>query len=259
MAKAYKIKPVFFRTNQTEKVFPKFSFTLENVPLGNSIPLCLSIHWGEIARGKHYNIMKPVEGFPQCSAVNEKIIWNEGDSTSGIDIPTLIHSIHEVECADEDCEEYCKINFNGAFVNGVNKHICYSYVTIDSICIVIKYDKLRGQYLFGGGCYPGNQTYKMAPATVGHENNFANVKIEIRDYSDPLIQAGEWTDFEYNFGQRWKYISLTLNFILLIAIGICGYVGYDIYKTRKIYKGAPNDLMGGEEDKGMPRGSLGLF
>ena len=153
--------------------------------------------------------MKPVTGFGKCSTVNDQFIWNEEDSTEGIDVPAWKQTAHEVDCSDEDCAEYCKQNFEGAFVNGVNKHICYSYETLDSICIVIKYDKLRDEYVFHGGCYPGNETYKMSPATFGiwlrdlslvrnlcaHNQRlwkrnfiFCNEKPDIKQLIDKLIQ-----------------------------------------------------------------------
>ena len=230
-------------------MFPKFSFTTENVPLGDSIPLCLGIHWGNIERGKHYGIMKPVQGFGKCSSMNEKFIWNDGDSSYGVDIPTWKQTAREVGCSDEDCPDYCKRYYNGAFVNGVNKHICYSYEILDSICIVVKYDKLRDEYFFRGGCYPGNQTYKMIPANFGEEQNFYNVKIEVRDYSDPIVQAGEWTDYGYNFGHFWGYLSFILKLLCLSAIGVISYVAYDVYMTKNKYKGISSELVKGEEDK----------
>ena len=198
--------------------------------------------------------MKPVQGFGKCSTVNEKFIWNEDDSIYGIDIPAWKQTSHEADCSDEDCAEYCKEKYDGAFVNGVNKHICYSYETLNSICIVIKYDNLRDEYIFHGGCYPGNETYKMIPAPVGKVNTFNSVKIEIREYTDPIVQAGEWTDYDYNFGHIWRYVSFFLKILSLAALALLGYVAYDIHQTRKKYKGAPNDLIGGEEDRGMPGG-----
>ena len=202
--------------------------------------------------------MKPVQGFGQCSTVNEKFIGNEDDSIYGIDVPSWKQTVHEADCSDEDCPEYCKEKYEGAFVNGVNKHICYSYETLDAICIVVKYDILRDEYIFHGGCFPGNKTYKMSPATYGEENNFYSVKIEIRELSDPVSQAGEWTNYEYNFGHFWRYVSFFLKILCVGALVLLGYVGYDIYITRQKYKGAPNDLIGGEEDKGMPGGNIGF-
>ena len=198
--------------------------------------------------------MKPVQGYGKCSTVSEKFIWNEDDSVYGIDIPAWKQTAHEADCSDEDCAEYCKEKYDGAFVNGVNKHICYSYETLSSICIVIKYDSLRDEYVYHGGCYPGNETYKLSPAPLGKVNTFNAVKIEIRDYNDPIVQAGEWTDYDYNFGHFWRYVSFLLKILSLAALGLLGYVAYDIYQTRKKYKGAPNDLIGGEEDRGMPGG-----
>lgn len=202
--------------------------------------------------------MKEVKGFDKCSSANDVFIWNEDDSQYGIDVPAWKQIVHEVDCSDEDCAKHCKEKFGGAFVNGVNKHVCYSYETLDSICIIIKYDKLRDEYVYHGGCFPGNQTYKMNPAALGEENKFNAVKIEIRDYSDPIVQAGEWTDYGYNLGHFWRYVSILLKLIILAALGLLGYIAYDVYVTRQKYKGAPNDLIGGEEDKGMPGGNIGF-
>ena len=202
--------------------------------------------------------MKPVQGFGKCSSANDVLIWNEEDSQYGIDVPAWKQIIHEVYCSDEDCAQYCKEKFQGAFVDGVNKHICYSYDTLESICIVVKYDKLKDEFIYHGGCYPGNQTYKLSPATLGEENKFNAVKIEIRDLTDPIIQAGEWTDYGYNLGHFWRYVSILLKLIILAALWLLGYIAYDVYVTRQKYKGAPNDLIGGEEDKGMPGGNIGF-
>jgi hypothetical protein len=200
--------------------------------------------------------MKAVQGFSKCGSVNDKFIWNEDDPIYGIDIPAWKQTVNEADCSDEDCAEYCKEKYQGAFVNGVNKHVCYSYEVLESICIVIRYDKLRDEYIFHGGCYPGNQTYLMRPAKFGEENDFRDVEIEIRDFSDPLVQAGEWTDYEYNFGQFWRYISFVLKILGLASLGLLGFLAYDIYITREKYKNAPN-LIAGEEE-GMPGGNIGF-
>jgi hypothetical protein len=195
--------------------------------------------------------MKPVQGFSKCGSANEKFIWNEDDSKYGIDIPAWIQTKHEADCNDEDCEEYCKIQFGGAYVKGVNTKVCYSYEILQGICIVVEFNPLTKNYTFYGGCYPGNETYRTVPGIIGEEVEFNNINIEVRELSDPIIQAGEWTDYEYNFGQYWRYVSLVLKILLLIDLGILGYVAYDVYQTREKYKGAPN-LIGGEDNKGMP-------
>ena len=68
----------------------------------------------------------------------------------------------------------------------------------------------------------------MKPAILGEENSFNSVKIEIRDLSDPVAQAGEWTDYEYNFGHFWRYVSFLLKILALAALCLLGYVAYDI-------------------------------
>ena len=157
--------------------------------------------------------MKPVNGFPKCGSANEKFIWNEDDSVFGIDIPAWIQTKHEADCNTEDCEEYCKTQFGGAYVKGVNTNVCYSYEILHGICIVVEYNPLKKDYTFYGGCYPGNETYRMVPGIIGEEVDFNNITIEVRELTDPIIQAGEWTDYGYNFGQYWRYVSFVLKFI----------------------------------------------
>ena len=247
MANSQDIKPTFFRTNQTRKIFPKFSFKPENIPLGDSLSLCLGAHWGLIERGKHYEIMKPIQGFPQCTAANEKIIWNDDDSIYGVDIPAWKQIMHEIDCNYEDCSDYCKSKYDGVFVKGVNKNVCYSYEILDGICLVVKYDPLKDEYFYHGGCFPGNNIYKLVPATPREEGNCYNVEIEIRELNDPIAQAGELTDYGYSFGYFWRVI---LKLLIFAVIGLIGYSCYLIYKAKKKKADGPQvikDLSANEE------------
>jgi hypothetical protein len=196
--------------------------------------------------------MKLIQGFPQCSAASEKIIWNDDDSIYGIDIPAWKQIINEVNCDEKDCPDYCKDKYSGVFVKGVNKKLCYSYEKLDSICLVVKYDNLKDEYSYHGGCFPENKVYKLVPATPGEEDNFYNVEIEIREFNDPITQAGELTDYEYNFGLFWRYISFFFKLILLADIVFLGYVAYTIYELKTENKNIPNQndpLANHENDK----------
>ena len=88
----------------------------------------------------------------------------------------------------------------------------------------------------------------MRKAQVGEINDFSNVKIEVRDFSDPIIQAGLWTDYSYNFGYGWKYLAFLFNLCLLGAVIVLCYVAYDIYNTKKKFKGIPALGLVQEED-----------
>lgn len=215
--------------------------------MGDSLSLCLGAHWGLIERGKHYEIMKPIQGFPQCTAANEKIIWNDDDSIYGVDIPAWKQTMHEIDCNYEDCSDYCKSKYDGVFVKGVNKNVCYSYEILDGICLVVKYDPLKDEYFYHGGCFPGNNIYKLVPATPGEEVNFYNVEIEIRELNDPIAQAGELTDYGYSFGYFWRVI---LKLLIFAVIGLIGYSCYLIYKAKKKKADGPqviDDLSANEE------------
>ena len=191
--------------------------------------------------------MKPIQGFPQCTAANEKIIWNDDDSIYGVDIPAWKQTMHEIDCNYEDCSDYCKSKYDGVFVKGVNKNVCYSYEILDGICLVVKYDPLKDEYFYHGGCFPGNNIYKLVPATPGEEVNFYNVEIEIRELNDPIAQAGELTDYGYSFGYFWRVI---LKLLIFAVIGLIGYSCYLIYKAKKKKADSPqviNDLSANEE------------
>ena len=215
--------------------------------MGDSLSLCLGAHWGLIERGKHYEIMKPIQGFPQCTAANEKIIWNDDDSIYGVDIPAWKQIMHEIDCNYEDCSDYCKSKYDGVFVKGVNKNVCYSYEILDGICLVVKYDPLKDEYFYHGGCFPGNNIYKLVPATPGEEVNFYNVEIEIRELNDPIAQAGELTDYGYSFGYFWRVI---MKLLIFAVFGLIGYSCYLIYKAKKKKADGPqviDDLSANEE------------
>ena len=132
--------------------------------------------------------MKQVEKFPQCgTTLSKKFIWNEDDTIYGIDIPVWSQHIFKAECEIKTCPYYCESNFQGLFVNGKKRKVCYSYDVLESVCIVIKWNKYKKTYEYHGGCFQGNQTYKMIQANINETYLFNNVKIEIRDYDDPII------------------------------------------------------------------------
>ena len=87
--------------------------------------------------------MKNVQGFSKCSTANEKFIWNEEDSIYGVDIPAWIQIINEADCKNEECADYCKEKFGGAYIKGKNKNKCYSYQILHGICLVLKYNPLK--------------------------------------------------------------------------------------------------------------------
>ena len=194
--------------------------------------------------------MKPIQGFSQCSSANEQIIWNEDDSIYGIDIPAWKQTTHEIDCNYEYCADYCKNKYGGAFVKGVNKNFCYTYEILEGICIVVKYEPLRDEYIFYGGCYPGNNTYKLEQGKLGEEVNFNNVEIEIREFNDPIAQAGELTNYKYHFGQFWRYISFLMKILLVVSIGLLGYTTYLIIYEKNELKNKPTILATNEVEPG---------
>ncbi len=253
LMESYELNTTFFRLNHTNKVFPKFKFTKDNIPVGDSVTMCLSANWAPTERGKNFDIMKEVKGFPNCTqAETGKFIWNDEDPTTGVDIPVWIQHGYEADCEDQNCDDYCESNHNGFFVNGAKKHMCYSYDILDGICIVIAYDKVRNEYTYQGGCFEGGKAYMMVPAKLNEVYYFSGIEIEIRDKADPIILAGEMSEYSYSFGNSWRYFAYFLNVLLILnVIFLIVVVVQIIVLKRKIKQSNPvNDLVSGEHNPG---------
>ena len=251
---SYELNTTFFRLNHTNKVFPKLKFTKDNIPVGDSVTMCLSANWAPTERGKNFDIMKEVKGFPNCTQTETgKFIWNDEDPTTGVDIPVWIQHAYEADCSDESCDEYCAGTYNGFFVNGAKKHVCYSYEVLDGICVIIEYDQDRNEDTYVGGCFEGGKAYLMVPAKMDEIYYFSGIEIEVRDKADPIIKAGELSDWTYSFGNSWRYFAMFLNVILVLNICFFIYVVVQIIIIkRKIKKANPvgDDLVNGENQPG---------
>ena len=250
---SYELNTTFFRLNQTNKVFPKFKFTKDNIPVGDSVMMCLAANWAPTERGKNFDIMKEVKGFPNCTqAETGKFIWNDEDPTQGVDIPVWVQHGNEADCSDESCDEYCADTYNGFFVNGEKKHMCYSYEILDGICIVIGYDKVRNEYTYQGGCFENGKAYVLVPAKLNEVYYFSGIEIEVRDKVDPIIVAGEMSEYTYSFGNSWRYFAYFLNILLVLNILFLIVVIVQICLIkRKIKQSNPvNDLVSGEHNPG---------
>ena len=237
---SYDLSTTYFRLNHTNNIFPKFKFTKEYVPLGDSILMCLAANWADIEKGKSNGVMKPVQSFPNCSmAISGAIVWNELDPTNGVDIPIWKQYMYEADCSDAECDDYCANYYNGIFVDGVEKHVCYSYEILDSICLVVEYDEKTNDYKYVSGCFDKGKVYKMVPAELNKVYLFKGVEIEIRDRSDPIIKAAEWSNYSFKYGNGFRYIAYLFNLILIAAVLALAYVAYMIYTEKQ--KGANND------------------
>lgn len=199
----------FFYINETSKFFPKLSTKAENVPVGDSITMCIAVSWAPKERGNNYDIMKPVKGFPQCKGTQSgKFIWNSDDPIYGIDVPMWFQKAVDVDCSEEsDCIAQCKA-MNAIFVNGIKSKRCYSYSILDNICIVIGYDKTTEEYTYAGGCFKDNMHYLLTNAESDRIYYFSGIEIEVRNKKDPVIVAGKMSNYTYSFGQSWVRLNI---------------------------------------------------
>lgn len=205
----------FFFINETAAFFPKLSYKQENIPVGNSINMCLAVSWAPTERGHNYDIMKAVKGFPRCKETESgKFIWNVDDPEFGVDVPVWKQKSFEIDCTDEaDCNRYCD-SYNAEFVKGKNTKKCYSYEVLDSICFTIQYDSVTDEYSYAGGCYKDNQHYLMVPAQLNKVYYFDGIEIEVRNKKDPIIVAGEMSNYSFSFGESWVKFYLKLKMFI---------------------------------------------
>jgi hypothetical protein len=178
--------------------------------------------------------MKPVVGFDMCQqAKDNRIIWNDDDPKYGVDIPVWTQTSYDVDCTDDtDCDNYCQ-SLNAEYVNGIKGKKCYSYDILDYICLVIEWDDLLEDYKYVGGCLKDNAHYAMIPANRNTNYRFNSIEIEIRSKKDPIIYAGEISDYTFSFGTAFSYVAKFLNLLLLLSIIAGIVIAFQIYQWRK--------------------------
>ena len=76
------------------------------------------------------------------------------------------------------------------------------------------------------------------------------MEIEIREFNDPIAQAGELTNYKYHFGQFLRYISFLMKILLVASIGLLGYTTYLIIIEKNELKTKPNILAESEVEPG---------
>lgn len=152
--------------------------------------------------------MKPVKNFTQCSETQtEKFIWNEDDTKFGLDVPAWRQNVFEAYCDDEkNCEYYCKRNYNGKYLDGKRGKRCYSYDILENICMVVEYNNITDSFSYAGGCFANNMHYTMIPASIDGVYRFDSIEMEIRNKDDPIIVAGQMSNYRFDFGQSFVII-----------------------------------------------------
>lgn len=186
----------------TKDFFPKFKFTEDNIPVGDSIKLCISLHWSTVEKGKNFDLTTPVTNFPVCdAAASGKLIWNQEDPKYGVDVPVWIQNEHDIDCTDkEDCDSSCQSQFNALYLYGRRGKKCYSYKILKSICLIVGYNAETEQIEYKGGCFKDGKIYLLEEPVKDKVYLFDKVKFEVRNYNDPIIKAGEMSDFTFSYG-----------------------------------------------------------
>lgn len=203
--RTFNMNQTFFSINQTANFYPDLFYKEDYIPAGNSISMCLSVFWANKERGLNADLMRPVINFPRCKeTLTGKFIWNEDDPEWGIDTPAWIQKEYDVDCYDkEDCDEYCRKNYNALFVQGKKGKKCYGYDILDTVCLVVKYNNLTDEYEYVGGCFQDGQHYMLTSAEPDKVYNFDSIETEVRNEMDPVIKAGKMSNYTYRFGQSW--------------------------------------------------------
>lgn len=55
-------------------------------------------------------------------------------------------------------------------------------------------------YTYAGGCFKDGLHYTTKVADPGTIYKFEDVEVEVRNFDDPIIQAGKMSDFSYSYG-----------------------------------------------------------
>jgi hypothetical protein len=183
--------------------------------------------------------MKPIIGFDLCQQVrDDRIIWNDDDPKYGVDIPVWTQTSYDVDCTDDtDCDNYCQ-SFNAEYVNGIRGKKCYSYEILDYICLVIEWDNVLEDYKYVGGCLKDGAHYAMVPADRNTNYRFNNIEIEIRSKNDPIIYAGEISDYTFRFGTTFSYVAKFLNLLLILSVIAGIVIAFQVYQWRRKRGGA---------------------
>lgn len=219
------------RVSNTPNFFPKFKYSHDNIPVGNSISLCVSLHWNTHDKGQNFDLTQQVLGFPQClESISGKFIWNSEDPINGLDVPAWTQEEISVDCTDEeDCQSTCD-EYDALYLNGKKGKKCFSYKILTSICITIEYNKITNEYNFKGGCFKGGLHYLMGKPEKDKIYYFDQVKIEVRNFQDPVIKAGEYSNYSYSFGASMNWLAILLNVLfwiaLLVFLGSIGFIFY---------------------------------
>lgn len=205
----------YLKINNTAKFFPRFKYNSDNIPLGNSMLFCVSLFWASEDKGQNFDLTTQVSDFPQCEeSKSGMFIWNSDDPTTGVDVPAWTQQEYDIDCTDqEDCESAC-LDYNALYLNGKTGKKCFSYQILKSICITVAYDSLLNQYSYKGGCYEGGAHYLMQDPVIDRFDYFEDVNFEVRNYNDPIIRAGEMSNYSYSFGT--SFVSKVL--LILFAI-----------------------------------------
>lgn len=208
----------YMKITDTPNFFPKFKYTEDNIPVGNSISLCISLHWNPQEKGQNFDLTKTVKGFPQClESISGKFIWNVDDPINGLDVPAWTQKEIDVDCTDEeDCRSTCD-DYYALYLNGKRGKKCFSYMILKSICITVEYDEVLNDFVFKGGCFEGGKHYLMEQPDRDKIYYFRNIKFEVRNFHDPVIKAGEYSNYSYSFGASMNWLAIFLNFLFWIA------------------------------------------
>jgi hypothetical protein len=230
----FSIENTFYVVNQTGQFFPTLTYKKDNIPVGDSISMCITVSWAPADHGNTFELMKPVVGFEKCKeAEHGKLIWNSNDSEFGVDVPIWRQTSYDIDCtSDEDCDSYCA-GYNALYVKGIKGKKCYSYEVLNYVCFTIEYDSVLGEYKYGGGCLKDNGHYTMVKAEKNKVYKFEDIFIEVRNKKDPVVYAGELSSHSYSFGTTFSFLAAFLNFLIVVCLLILAFVAFTLFNLKR--------------------------
>eukprot|EP00340_Litonotus_pictus_P004268 CAMPEP_0170515886 /NCGR_PEP_ID=MMETSP0209-20121228/2272_1 /TAXON_ID=665100 ORGANISM="Litonotus pictus, Strain P1" /NCGR_SAMPLE_ID=MMETSP0209 /ASSEMBLY_ACC=CAM_ASM_000301 /LENGTH=347 /DNA_ID=CAMNT_0010800589 /DNA_START=84 /DNA_END=1127 /DNA_ORIENTATION=- len=245
ISESLNLNNTFMRIEETKNNFPKFKYTEDNIPVGNSIKLCISLHWAHKEKGKNFDLTERVQGLPKCGeARSGKFIWNDDDPTHGVDVPAWTQHETDVDCTDqEDCQSTCE-GYDALFLNAKRGKKCFGYKILESICLTVEFDAVKNTFTYKGGCFEGGQHYQMTNPVKDQIYYFDKVKFEVRNYNDPVIKAGVMSNYSYSFGASMNWLAYLLNFLFWVALIVfIAAVGMIFYYKSQLQQSGNNNLV----------------
>jgi hypothetical protein len=93
-------------TGNTTLMFPTLDFINEEVPVGDSMSMCVHVVWAPKKQADKYQAYQSFTNFPNCNNVNS--LWPEHDPSVGVNLNSWIQHEFDMKCTGTKCASKCE-------------------------------------------------------------------------------------------------------------------------------------------------------